>query len=296
METIITTFGPLGLAVPQSARQVSAPPEDCSQLVAEGAFDEVARGQYAATCMDRRLRADGTDPLLPNLPGGFLGLVLAARSVWPAFDRDQLTVSALAQTALAQGLPVYAHIDDDFQPSVRCGCSFNDFSTAIAALLPAAAERAMAIVEQGTGTSSVKADDVVQRMAALMTSAVDGQDSFGDDAFSRLAALQACGATTEVLTGSPTAVGVDISFRHGHTLSRAALLASQAVYLFHVDAWSFLPTSTQFAQILPRSEIQQDAGLTDEAIAQQMTAALMVASLATASRLCDPDSLLIIRS
>jgi len=296
VETIITTFGPLGHAGPQSSQQVSVPVKGYAQLVAEGTYDEVAQGEFAATCMDRRLRADGTDPLLPNLPGGFLGLVFAARTVWPAFDDDQLTVSALAQAVRARGLPVYVHIDEDFHPSGRSGCAFNDNVTAIAATVPTVADRAMALVEESNSSAPVDTDDLVQRMVALMTSATPGHDSSGDDAFSRLAALQACGATTEVLSGSARAAGADISFRSGHTLSRAALLRSQGVHLFHIDAWSFLPTATQVAQILPRSLAQRNEGLTDEAIAQQMTATLMVASLAALSLLCDPDSSLIIRS
>jgi hypothetical protein len=98
---------------------------------------------------------------------------------------------------------------------------------------------------------------------------------------------------TEVLVGTHRALGADISFQQDRTISRQALLREHGAQIFHLDAWSLVPTAQDLARALPHSQAQRDMSEND--MVQQMSLAMYLAGISAMSALCRPDSTLIIR-
>jgi len=267
--------------------------EDLAQALVDGECDEPADGTFAATCMDDRLRTDGTDPLLPNIAGGCFGLLLAARAVYPAYSAETCSARRFMQILKDDELPVFAHIDQQFNEPAATGCAFNDRMPDIGTTAPQIIDDVMTLFNADSQAWAL-ARDVADRIR-LVTSVCDGKDLFGEDASSRLEAVRGAEGTIEVLSGSHCPLGADISFRSGQTLSRTLLDVDHAVKLFHLDAWSFTPTATQLAWLLPRSAEQERAGTTDADLIQQMTMAMLLTGFSALSVLCGPDTLLVIR-
>lgn len=291
---IVTTFGPLGRgAVPPLG--VNDLVGEVAQALIDGECDEAAHGEVAATCMDDRLRASGSDPLLPNIAGGCFGLLLAARAVLPAYDPEILTARGFMGILRESGLPVYAHIDQQFHEGVQTGCAFNDRLPQIGATLPEIVEETLALFG-ADAWSRRRAGDLAGRIRAVTAvSPGTGKDPYGEDGFSRLEAVREVHGTTEVLSGTHHPLGADISFHTGRTLSRALLDADRAVKLFHLDAWSFTPTASALAEALPRSTAQASAHIGDDDLVFQMATAMLLAGFSALSVLCSPETLLVIR-
>ena len=268
--------------------------EDLAQALVDGECDEPADGTFAATCMDDRLRTDGTDPLLPNIAGGCFGLLLATRAVYPAYDREVCTGHQFIEILKDNGLPVYAHIDQQFHESDQTGCVFNDKMPLIGSTAPQIADDVMALFDAGPETRKL-AGEVSDRIQLVTTLSDTGTDPYGEDGLSRLRAVGDADGTIEVLYGTHRPLGADISFRYGQTLSRNLLDADRAVKLFHLDAWSFEPTAARLVQVLPRSAGQMGAHTTDEDLIRQMAMAMLLTGFSAMSVLCSPETLLVIR-
>ncbi|MCL2736225.1 MAG: hypothetical protein FWD75_06290 [Propionibacteriaceae bacterium] len=287
----ITRFGALGHGSTPPSTAFDDLPARVSERLAHGEYDAAARSATAATCIDRRPRVDGTDPLLPNVGGGFFGILTAVRAVRPSFDPDLLTADGLAKALISQGLPVFVHIDQNFAVGKKSGCAFNDHLPEISAHVHQIVDEAMAVFgidPDAPGDGSTTLRDMAERLLAMSQA-----DDLREDAFSRLSAAQDMGATTEILQGTDPGVGADFSFHDGHTLSRMDVLADGPWQFFHVDAWSFEPTAVTLARILPRSHAQ--AELTEESLVWQLQTAMFLSSVAAVSLLCGPESTLVIR-
>jgi len=291
-DAVVTTFGHCGwgAGTPSGMDDLI---DDLAQALVDGECDEPANGTFAATCMDDRLRTDGADPLLPNIAGGCFGLLLAARAVYPAYSPETCSARRFMSVLKDDELPVFAHIDQQYHESDMTGCAFNDRMPDIGTTTPQIVDDMMTLIEADSSTRAL-ARDVAGRIS-LVTSVRDGKDAFGEDAFLRLEAVRDAAGTVEVLSGKHSPLGADISFRSGHTLSRRLLDVDHAVKVFHLDAWSFAPTATQLAWLLPRSAEQNEAGTTDEDIIRQMTMAMLLTGFSALSVLCGPDTLLVIR-
>lgn len=295
-ESTITTFGRLGFS-----SSVDLPDPGWVRTVAlalfEGQCDVPALGDFAATCMDDRWRSDGSDPLLPNVAGGVFGLLFAARAVTPGYDRDLLTAENFMNLLRDNNLPLYAHIDEEYPARVNTGCAFNDQIVATAHNVPRILADTLAIFDAHPDDEhmSFLRDTAARLDEVTMVNPETGLDSFGEDSFSRLAALQAAGGITEFLGGPHLSPGVDISFRHGWTVSRDALRARYDAQIFHLDPWSYRSTAITLGRILPRSNAQIQAGITAESLTHQMATAMFLNSFAALSARCGSESLLVIR-
>jgi len=291
---VITTFGHCGRGggAPSGMDDLI---EELAQALVDGECDEPAEGTFAATCMDDRLRTNGTDPLLPNIAGGCFGLLLAARAVLPAYDPEILSAHRFMQILTDDGLPVYAHIDEQFHESVHTGCVFNDQMSVIGTTVPQIMDQMMTLFNADSAACSL-ASSVADRIKHV-TSVCDntGKDPYDEDGLTRLRAVRDCDGIIEVLSGHHAPLGADISFHHGQTLSRTLLDVDRAVKLFHLDAWSFIPTAIHLSRILPRSDEQIDAHTSDEDLVRQMATAMLLMSLSAMSLLCTPETLLVIR-
>jgi len=291
---VITTFGHCGRGngAPSGMDDLI---EDLAQALVDGECDEPAEGTFAATCMDDRLRTNGTDPLLPNVAGGCFGLLLAARAVHPAYDLETCTARRFMQILKDDGLPVYAHIDQQFPESDQTGCVFNDRMSLIGTIGPQIADDMMTRLGADPETRMM-ASGLADRIRLITSLSDAGTDPFGEDGLSRLKAVRDAGGTIEVLRGSHAPLGADISFRYGQTLSRNLLDADHAVKLFHLDAWSFAPTAAKLVRILPRSAEQADSHTSEEDLIAQMTMAMLLTGFSAMSVICSPETLLVIRS
>lgn len=292
---VVTTFGRLGQGIAPPA-QMDDLIADLPQALINAECDEDALGDFAATCMDDRLRVAGTDPRLPNVAGGTLGLLLAARSVVPGYDPQILTADAFMRIVADHGLPVYAHIDQDFQPGGLSGCAFNDKMAAIGENSLRILDDVLGMLGAGMALDYEWARALAGRVAQA-TRLVPGstRDGYDEDAFSRLSAVKHAHGHVEVLSGVHRPLAADISFRYGHTLSRTLLDADRAVKVFHLDAWSFSPTASILAHILPRSEAQIRTLTSDDEISRQMSAAMVLTGFSALSLLCGPSTALVIR-
>jgi len=293
-KAVITRFGDLGHGA-ASLPGMEGLIDDLARALCAGECDESAHGECAATCMDDRLRVDGTDPLLPNIAGGSFGLLLAARAVYPAYDPQILSTRWFMGILKDNGFPLYAHIDQQFQEGGLTGCAFNDRMGEIGANLPQIVNEAMTLFGVGEGCATwATASEVAHRIQTITTvSPHTGKDPYGEDSFSRLAAVREVHGTTEVLQGLHRPLGADISFHRGHTLSRTPLDVDHAVKIFHLDAWSFQATATRLVAILPRSWAQSEVSHDD--LIQQMSLTMLLTGLSAMSLLCAPEMFLVIR-
>jgi len=191
------------------------------------------------------------------------------------------------------GLPVYAHVDQQFNGSGQTGCVFNDQMGAIGTTAPQIAEDIMGLFGAGPGARSLASEVAARIRSVTSVSPATGKDPFGEDGLSRLQAVRDANGTVEVLSGSHSPLGADISFQYGQTLSRALLDADHAVKLFHLDAWSFVPTATRLVACLPRGAAQMDADEDD--LIRGMAMAMLLTGFSAMCLLCSPETLLVIR-
>jgi len=285
----VTTLGPVGRA---AGKPAPLPPQVAQALV-DGTFDAPAHGCFAATCIDDRRRAGCPDNLFPNVAGGAYGLLLAARAVCPSYD-DAVVSAPGFMRALRDGLlPVVVHADEQ-RDDAHTGCAFNDSMAVVGANLPAVLDDLLAVVDGAEVPRCVDAAALSGRIAQA-TAVSGGRDRFGEDAAARLAAVWAAGGTVEALAGGHAVAGVDVSWRSGFTLSREALWRGAGVQVFHLDAWSYARTALSLARALPQSQGQRDAGVGQEEAAAQMSASMLLSGLSTVSKMCAPETKLVLR-
>ena len=226
-------------------------------------------------------------------------MLVAARAVYPGFDKSALTALGFMQRMKDAGLPVVVHIDDASAAGLTTGCAFNDSLSSVASNVMdifAACMRQFC-VEKLRGAEAVAAlRQLAERIVAVTRPAdVSGIDTFGECAADRLDAVRSVGGVVDVLSGEHHIWGADFSWRQGFTLDRNALNAASGTQLLHIDAWSFRATASCLAGVLPRSNAQMQAGTADDEIERQIAAALWLQSIATASMMCGPHTPMIMR-
>ncbi|MDR0488407.1 MAG: hypothetical protein LBG99_03235 [Propionibacteriaceae bacterium] len=297
-QSVISTFGSLGLNTQPPDHELDpAWLQEVAEALVNGECDVPSRGDFAGTCMDDRLRSCGTDPLLPNLAGGALGLLFAARAVLPAYDRQTLTAASFMRILSDGGLPVYAHIDEEFVRGRATGCAFNDQIAFSGTALPRILTRAH---EFFGFTAEPEVLDMItslsERVHALTkVDEVTGMDSFDENPILRLNAVKEAGGIVEFYGGPHLSPGADISFRQHTTLARETLDSEHDARIFHLDAWSYRSTALKLAMVLPQSQAQIEAGVTSEDLVWQMATAMFLNSFSALAARSTPDSLLVVR-
>lgn len=296
-QNVITTFGELGVSTtpmeevdPRWLRQVG-------EALVNGECDVPCQRDFAATCMDDRLRSCGTDPLLPNLAGGVLGLLFAARAVIPAYDHETLMASQFMKILVEADLPVYTHIDEEFVKGHATGCAFNDQIALSGETLPLILDKTHEFFGfSATPQIMDMIAELAHRVQALTEiSPETGKDSFGEDPISRLNAVKDAGGIVEFYGGAHLAPGADISFRRFTTLARETLDAEYDARIFHLDVWSYRSTAIHLARTLPMSQAQIEAGVTESDLVWQMATAMFLNSFSALAARSTPQSLLVIR-
>jgi hypothetical protein len=294
-----TFFGSLGLAVHPEDWEIDYELNGrVAEALLEGSCDVESAGSIAATCMDDRLRPPGQDPFRPNVGGGGFGLLYAARAVTPAYDRDTLTAANFMNLLASNDLPVYAHIDEDYERGVATGCAFNDKIALCGSTLSQVYEETLQYFGYDKSEDTMtRVSELAERVKAVTRVNDDNHcDAFGEDPKARLDAVKDAGGVIGFYGGPHLGIGADISFREGYTLSRDTLFNDLGAHMFHVDAWSYRPTAEALVSILPRSEAQREGGTTDDDIIWQMVTGMFLNSFAALAALNPPSSLLVIRA